>query len=289
MIRKYRFFRSVGREGYDLIVNTNRGNVMMEAAIMAWATGIPSRLGFHRDGAGFLNTIRAEFQYDRYLLDQNLDLLARIGIPRSGKEEVRLRIPDPARKAARERLISEGLQPGDPAVAIHPGAKFDARYKMWPMENYIRLIREIIPRYRVKVLLIGDPSETEAASACAAAVQNDHLINLAGRTTLAEMAAVIEQSRLFIGNDSGPLHVAVALKKPSIGLFLSTSPDQLLPPANNRLFILKSQETPLYLHQPLFRYEKKDTHSNDLTVPAIPYEEVSKAIHRILPGLLNPA
>jgi ADP-heptose:LPS heptosyltransferase len=278
LTQKYRFFRSVGREGCDLILNTNRGNILVEASIMAYVMGAPHRLGFYRDGAGFLNTIRAEFQYDRYILEQNLDLLLNIGVPKKSGEEIPLRVPEQAKNTVQMWFQSHAVTHNDRVVVVHPGAKFDAAYKIWPLENFTELICEMISRYRAKVILIGDRTERTAASVISAGVQSANLVDRVGRTTIVEMAALIDAADLFIGNDSGPLHVAVALKKPCVGIFLATSPEQLLPADSDRIFVKRATNRALYAHQPLFRYKPSDRE----TLPRLPTSEVLETVDRIL-------
>jgi ADP-heptose:LPS heptosyltransferase len=275
-LHKYLFFRSVGRDGHDLILNTNRGNILAETAIMAYVMGCANRVGFDSEGAGFLNTTRIEFQYDRYILEQNLDLLTRIGIATGGEQDIPIHVPQEAKMAVGRWWQAHHVGRNDRVVVVHAGAKFDRLHKMWPLESYAALINEMVLRHRVKVILIGDRTEQTAAASICDTVRSRHLINAVGRTSLGEMAALIEAADLFIGNDSGPLHVAVALKKPCVAIFLSTSPETLLPARSDRIFVKRAATRPLYTHQPFFRYGRDETPAR------VACEEVLETVNAIL-------
>ena len=107
-----------------------------------------------------------------------------------------------------------------------------------------------------------------------------------GKTTVGQMAALIKLSHLFIGNDSGPLHMALSLDIPSIALFGPTSPEQVI--AHTENFIAISKEincSPCYLHQPGF----KPQCDNRRCLEDIQAEEVIKSIETMLDKIKETA
>ncbi len=138
-----------------------------------------------------------------------------------GVDTVRAARFDVAVDAAATARITQTLGVGAaaPAVVI-PGARWET--KRWAAEGYVEVINRLHAA-GIPVALAGTPNERALcetiAAACAAAPQN-----LAGRTDLAELMALLAQARIVISNDSGPLHVAVALKRPIVALYGPTDP-----------------------------------------------------------------
>jgi len=114
--------------------------------------------------------------------------------------------------AAREKFLSN-FSDADlkHLVAIHPGSKWPL--KQWSIEKFAQLIREL-PKRGYKLLLLGEEFEIEP----------DNNIAYAFRTSLRELIALIASSAAFIGNDSGPLHIAEAVRTPAVGIFGPTHP-----------------------------------------------------------------
>ncbi len=237
---------------FDLIYSTGRGGGLRLEPLMNFWIGAPHRLGFKGDSARSLNTVAIEFKEDIPILEQNLAVLKAAGL-KITNEKIELHVPEKDMLVARGRLLEAGLEDSYPLVAIHPGAAFMANFKSWPIENYISLIKILLQENNAKVVLIGSPGETSIADEIIRQVDLPDVISLAGKTTIAEMAGVIKLSRLFIGNDSGPLHLATALAKPAIGLFGPTSPAQILSGADSCIVIKRELAcSPCYTHMDSF-------------------------------------
>jgi ADP-heptose:LPS heptosyltransferase/GT2 family glycosyltransferase len=104
-----------------------------------------------------------------------------------------------------------------PVVAVHPGAGNTT--KQWPVEHFSALIELLMERNGVNVLLVGGPDEVLLADTLLAGVRRqDRIGSLAGQTSLAELGRVLTACALYIGNDSGPKHIAAALGVPTIGI-----------------------------------------------------------------------
>jgi ADP-heptose:LPS heptosyltransferase len=113
-----------------------------------------------------------------------------------------------------------------PLVAIHIGGHYFIR-KRWPLANFVEFIRILIAKLGLQVVLVGGQEDVEDSLIIKAMVPN--IISAVGMLKLAETAALLKKCRLFIGNDSGPLHLAAALNIPTIGLFGPTAPSQFYP------------------------------------------------------------
>ncbi|NUO07483.1 MAG: glycosyltransferase family 9 protein [Candidatus Brocadia sp.] len=278
ILNKFRFSRSLSRKNFDLIYNANRGNVIIEASIMAFIVGAPHRLGFEKNGAGFLNTVRITFKYDRYILEQNLDLLSKIDV-KTEDQDIHIQIPERGKVFLDTFLKKYTIPAENFFITVHPGAKHDGQYRMWPLEKYSQLIRKIITRHKAIVILIGSKAETAIASVISSTVQSRNLINTAGQTTIPQMAALISNSNLFIGNDSGPLHIAIALKVPSLGIFSFTAPEQVIPVHQEHVITIKACNKPAYTHQPFLKFNQHDRKA----LEQISVQEVLEALDKFLP------
>lgn len=277
ILNKFRFFRSLNRMNFDLIYNPNRGNVIIEASIMTFIIGAPYRLGFEKNGAGFLNTMRTEFNYDQYIVEQNLKLLEKIGVTIE-EQDIHIHIPERDKAFLNAFLRKYAIPTENFFVTVHPGAKHDGQYRMWPMEKYSRLIKEIISLYKATVILIGSKTEIPIASEISSKVQSPRFINTVGQTTIPQMAALISNSNLFIGNDSGPLHISIALKIPSIGIFGLSLPEQVIPVHQDHVIAIRARIKPTYIHQPFLKFSQRDLH----TLDQISVQEVFEAVNKIL-------
>jgi len=141
--------------------------------------------------------------------------------------EPTLSVPEKARRWAAEWLgprIGDGIHP----VAIHPGSGGGA--KRWPPEAFA----EVHGRLGKPVLLIQGPADTAACAALHSLIASSRPLALASDLGIVELAAVLDQCELFVGNDSGVSHLAAALGVPTIAVFGATDPS-VWAPAGRRL------------------------------------------------------
>jgi ADP-heptose:LPS heptosyltransferase len=120
------------------------------------------------------------------------------------------------RQAAQKLLKDAGLDPmRDLIAAILPGASWKG--KEWPANNYAKVADRIVNGYRGKIVILGSSADANVASSVASGMRSP-CSNLAGKTGLRELAAILELCGIYIGNDTGPLHLAVALGIPTLCL-----------------------------------------------------------------------
>jgi ADP-heptose:LPS heptosyltransferase/GT2 family glycosyltransferase len=104
-----------------------------------------------------------------------------------------------------------------PVVAIHPGAGNVT--KQWPEEHFSALIELLIEKNNVNILLVGGADEVEVADRLLANVQHSAAIaSMAGRTSLVDLPRLLKNCVLYVGNDSGPKHIAAAVGIPTVGI-----------------------------------------------------------------------
>ncbi len=154
-----------------------------------------------------------------------LNILAEAGIPLKIKET----FIDP--KYSSKEL--DFYRNGDNTmfIVIHAGSP--ALLKRWSYENFVELIRMLLQVYPSKIFLVGGKDEYELSNQISNIVSSDRVINLAGKLSLAGLAYLLKQSHLFIGNDSGPMHIASACGVKVIGLYGPTDPERFGPYGRN--------------------------------------------------------
>ncbi len=104
-----------------------------------------------------------------------------------------------------------------PVVAVHPGVGNAMR--QWPPEHFASLIDLLVEKNAINVVLIGGPEEVELADDVMSMVAHrDAVVSLVGRTPLRELPALLRACSLYVGNNSGPKHIAAALGVPTIGI-----------------------------------------------------------------------
>jgi heptosyltransferase-2 len=202
-----------------------------EAALLTWLARIPQRLGYARDGRGFLLThgvpidrhIRSVHQCFYYL-----DILSGAGLlpPEMWRRpdyrpSIRIGVRDSDTKAARQMLRDAGIEPGEILVGINPGA-FYGGAKRWLSERYAEVADALSTEYGARIAIFGAGEETRIAHEVAGYMRHKPVV-LAGRTTLGNLMGLLAQCSLLITNDSGPMHLAAALGTAQLAIFGSTS------------------------------------------------------------------
>lgn len=123
-------------------------------------------------------------------------------------------------------FAAEACGPAQPIVVISPCSSQRLRnYRNWRIERYAAVARHLQQSYRARVILTGGPTEHERhyAEAIALAV-SEPVVNLVGRTTLKQLLAVLERASVLICPDSGPAHMATAVRTPVVGLYATSNP-----------------------------------------------------------------
>ncbi len=116
--------------------------------------------------------------------------------------------------------LSRKKSPG-PLICVHPTVGNDAR--QWPIEYFAAVIDRLIEKDRARVVLIGGPGDEEVAADIVARVRHPKAVtSLVGKLPLAELPALLSGVSLFLGNNSGPKHIAAGLGVPTVGVHSGT-------------------------------------------------------------------
>ncbi|MEP0846438.1 MAG: lipopolysaccharide heptosyltransferase I [Phycisphaerae bacterium] len=220
----WRFVAGLRAQRFDLILDLQG---LIRSGLISWFSGAHRRIGFAdaREGAWLFYGERVSLPpAEIHAVERNLRLLEALGM-KVNKPEFPLGLRADELDAASRRLREQGVEPRNFAAVI-PGARWKS--KLWPAEHLAELLRRMHAADMGPIVLLGAPDERAWANALVAA-SGAPAVNLVGETTLRELAAMIHFARVVVCHDSGPMHIAAALDRPTIALFGPTNPHRTGP------------------------------------------------------------
>jgi ADP-heptose:LPS heptosyltransferase len=173
--------------------------------------------------------------------------------------------------AARHRAAAKELIPGgDPVLALAPTANWGG--KQWPAERFVALAERLCarggPLMDARIAVFAGPGERPAAEPVLAAIPPARRIDLAGRLDLLTAAACLARVDLFVGNDSGLMHLAAAAGAPTLGLFGPSREEHYGPWGPHARAVRTELSYDAILAKPGYDYMRHDTHMETLSVDA---------------------
>jgi ADP-heptose:LPS heptosyltransferase len=172
----------------------------------------------------------------RHAVENQWDLLAALGIPApdARRSPVEMAVDPRAASAIRERLALAGVEPHHHVVVVHVSA--GNPFRRWPLDSFASLAARLIQSdANRRVVVVSGPSERAAASqvierarALVAPVDASAILDC-GEFDLDELRALVDRASLYIGGDSGPLHIAATSTVPIVGLYGPTLPVRSAP------------------------------------------------------------
>ena len=204
-----------------------------DAAWLAWRAGIPQRIGYARDARSLLLSkaipVPKPGEIPPHEKFYYLELLRRAGwldqLPEVS--HITLQVPDAARQRAAQTLASAGARPTALRIAVGAGASYGSA-KCWPPDRFAQALNAFLSHKDADVILFGTPTELPVSAAITANLVKPP-IDLTGKTSIADLPALLSQCHLFLGNDSGAMHVAAAVGLPVVAIFGPTDPDGTSP------------------------------------------------------------
>ncbi|NNL84167.1 MAG: glycosyltransferase family 9 protein [Myxococcales bacterium] len=218
-----RFREELRRREFDTVVDFH---AILKSGLLAWLSGAPRRVSyappFAREGSQWLATHRAALgSAKRSRFDRNLGLVRYLGIesgPRDRPFEV---APEAVRAALESFELAEGEEP---PVVLNPGTSPGAAHKRYTVDGYADVARRLRER-GVASLVTWGPAPEERAFAEAVVAAANGAARLAPATpSLVSLAALLSCARLYIGSDTGPMHLASLVGTPVVQLMGPTDP-----------------------------------------------------------------
>lgn len=242
-----------------------------KSALACWASGAPLRVGcIGRYGAELSPWLNNRLVEPRrpHLTDRSLELLAPLGIEAAAApyENVRWDLP---RSPGADRAIAEWA-PRQAFAVINPGATWDS--KLWEMDRFGRVAALLGQRRGLPSIVVW-AGDRERAWAETIVQHSEGWARLAPATTLPQLAALLDEARLLVSSDTGPMHLAVAVGCPTVGLFGATHPDACGPYGPPHEAVMKR------FHDGGRRARR---HADNAAMREITVEDASRACERVL-------
>lgn len=222
------FWRTLGRairflrqEPCDLYVSFHHPWLLQWYLFELWVaarSGARFRVGINPafvHGAGVFDRALSESQLaDRHYRFFFLDVVGLLGD--AGKDAAMEFPLQPEEIEEARTWIRAALPDRERIVCLHTGASHPA--KCWPQDRFAALARRLVEEARCGLVFVGSPDEAPLVRHIAAGLPASSYVDAAGRTNIFQLGALIEACTMFIGNDSAPLHLAVARRRPTIGI-----------------------------------------------------------------------
>lgn len=213
---KLRFIMELRGRRFDRVYVLKRS---LSSAIMALLSGAGQRIGFATEGRELLLTRKVAYRHDQHEVQNFLDVLRADGIEVLDDYLEFWTTADEDGRAA-DLLAKQGAVPGERLVALHPFAAFP--YRGWHLENFGELSRLLVLE-GFRPLLLGAPSDRDALAPVRSRF-DPFCIDMVGMGDIRTTMALLRKVELFVGNDSGIMHLAAAAGIPLIAIFGPQSP-----------------------------------------------------------------
>lgn len=214
-----KFSRRLKKRKFDLAIILHPAN---RAHLLTFLAKIPKRLGYDRKLGFLLNYPKKHTKQEgtKHEAEYNLDLLSDLGIIGNFRD-LYMPIRQESEKHVHELFSKEGIKSTDKILALNPGASCPS--KLWPIENFARVAEKLAALHNFKILVLAGPKDIHLADKITQEIKGK-VINLAGKTSVSQLASILKRCVLFISNDSGPVHIASALGTPVISIFGRNQP-----------------------------------------------------------------
>lgn len=236
LVAELALIKRLRRGRYDLAIDFHGGP---RASLLTFLSGARRRIGYDVRGRGWMYTERVVRPRDlqpRHSVQNQFDLLAPLGIPapEAATYPVDMPVDRHVAIAVAARLSAAGVGPSNRLIVVHVSS--NSPFRRWPAESFASAIAAIAASAADRrVIVTAGPSETGAVDRIVADTRRRLGPAAAGRViecgefSLAELRALMDTAALYIGGDSGPLHIAAASAAPIVALYGPTLPGRSRP------------------------------------------------------------
>jgi len=266
------------RRRFDLAILFQKA---FDAAALAWLAGARRRVGYATDRRSWLLTDPLTLPPPAtHHAETFLGIARALGCP--------ILDPHPAfhltqedRRQAAAVLDRAGLAGHGPLVAIHAGASKEPR--AWHPDRFGLLGRRLVERHAARIVLLGSASERGLMDRVASSIPRPGAFLPGPDLPLKITGGILERSALFVGNDSGPMHIAAALGVPTVAIFGPGSPGRTAPVAARAPVVAISRDYPCSpCRQDFFRECPPSPSGRPFCLEEISVEEVERAAAGLL-------
>tara|TARA_B100001971_G_scaffold159086_1_gene148939 strand:- start:478 stop:1608 length:1131 start_codon:yes stop_codon:yes gene_type:complete len=244
-----KWFMSKNFRTYDLVIDMEE--YLNISSIIAFSLG-KNRIGYAHGVRSLLYTKTVPYNDKQHVVYTFLDLLKPLGIKKTVDKLPQLNYSRIDKKNVDRLLKKYNINKKNLLVGFGVGAAESAKSRMWPKERFAEVANKLIKKYNAKIILIGNKGEKNYIDDLQDLIENrNNSFNTAGLINVREMFYLIGKCKLFIGNDSGPMHVAAAQGVKTIGLFGCNLPVRFAPfgKKNHSIYKKNNQKACINVHK----------------------------------------
>ena len=202
---------------YDLVVDMEE--YLNISAIMSFFAG-KEVVGYSHGARSKLYDYKVKYNDKQHVVQTFLDLVREVDVKCDTDKLPKLSYSKNDKNKVDKFLKNNKIKNDDFLVVVAPGAAESAKSRMWPFDRYAELCDELANKYNAKIVFTGTPDESNLIKSIKDKMEKkESAFNAAGEINLNQLFYLIEKCKLFVGNDSGPLHIAAAQGAKTLGLF----------------------------------------------------------------------
>lgn len=242
LLNYLRFIGGIRQQKFDLVINLHKNE---RASFIAALSGAKKIVGYSTPGPGlFFDKVIENRKREKHQVEAHFDVLREtLGITNIDDRGIEMWLDETAEKSA-ERIWQQAFPANPRVIGLNIGASWPT--KRWPKEYFAELADRLIDQ-GFGIAYFGGPMDVEIVDQAINLMKHKNhpqVVRCTGKVTLMELAALLKKCRVFVTNDSGPMHIAVAMHVPLVSMF-GASPVQGFWPYNDTSIVLK---TPLPCH-----------------------------------------
>jgi heptosyltransferase-2 len=199
------------KQKFDISIDMQR---KFRSSLLAYLSGAILRIGYHQP-MGFLCRVKIPDLENKHAIERNLDLLKPLGITEAS-HQLEMFLTDEDKEYADVFFNTNNLTSKPAVIGFFPGAAWAPR--CWPAERFAAIGDLAVEKCNAGIVIFGGPGEADIVDSVAQKMKNPAVL-MKDRVKLRQLAAMIQKCSLFISNDTGPMHISVAVDTPTIGLF----------------------------------------------------------------------
>lgn len=234
---------SLIKKRYDYVIDFEP--FMRISAILSFFAS-SNRIGFNTPNIRkLLYTERVLYNNEEHAINNFMHLINAINpINELSYESPELHITNSSKNFAGRFFNAHKIEEGNFIIGIHVGAGEGGLYRRWTIERFAELTKQLITKQKAKILLLGSKEEIQLIQNLMNLVKNKESVFLTITENISDLASILKKCQLYIGNDTGPLHLAAVLGIPTIGLFGPETPKKYGPIGKNAVAIYKDNICP---------------------------------------------
>lgn len=266
----FNFRKLLRKKKFDLAIDLQG---LMRSGLIAYLSGAKYRIGYKdsREMSSLFYNIKVSPNSRKpHAVESCLSIVEHLGA-KVEEVEFPIWVSKEDENYVESFLKENNCNQEDLLIGLNPGASIP--YKRWEKEKFASLGDILQEKYQAKVILLGSSSDVKLDQEVVSLMKKKP-IDAGGKTTIKQLTALIKRCSLFIGNDTGPLHIAVAVRTPVIAIFGPDNPKRTGPYGKENIIIYKNLSCGPCIRHP--------TCSDFKCMKLISVEEVLEAVERLL-------